>query len=222
MKRENGSLTVEASLVLFVFLFFFLFFMSFAKYSAVQNKVKHSLNQTAISMSARNNQLVMLSKVMDKAVGISTDNIAEWIAAFGQSSSVSTKLGVPYTSSTTDIAKDTTAVWNDNDMKREIIRFFAYYYIDLSFKDSENMSYDDVCKKLSQAGLTDVEIKGGNSDITQKNSYGKVTTYNQFIYKNDLTIVITYKIKTGMSFHSIFGLTDDMEFTDSISAKLMK
>ena len=95
MYKNKGSLTIEASLVLFVFVFAFLFFMSFAKYSAVQNKVKHSLNQTAISMSARNNQLVQLSKILNKAAGLSTEKLAEWVIVIHRIQPMHTRIKPP-------------------------------------------------------------------------------------------------------------------------------
>lgn len=208
MKKDNGSLTLEASIVLFIFLVFFLFFLSFAKYSAVQNKVKHSLNQTAISMSLRNNQLVKIANIINNAAGISQNNIAEWMKYFTNNNELSIKLGTPYTLKAEDKTGKEDNIWNDNDLKREVIRMFAYYYIDLSFSDSDRLSYEDIQKKLSQAGLMEVEITGGNNGM--------------FLDKNELSIVITYKIKTGLSFHSIFGITDDMKFTDSICTVLME
>lgn len=221
--KNKGSLTIEASLVLFVFVFAFLFFMSFAKYSAVQNKVKHSLNQTAISMSARNNQLVQLSKILNKAAGLSTEKLAEWVNDFGLDKTVKISNVTPYTSYSADAYKNKTANWSDADMKREILRFFAYYCIDLSFKDSDKMSYEDICKRLDKSGIADVNITGGNTkkfNVDEQNN--TLTIGNQFVNGNDLTITITYKIRTGMSFSAIFGFDKELEFTDSVSAKLMK
>ncbi len=223
MKKNNGSLTIEASFVLLVFVFAFLFFMSFAKYSAMQNKVKHSLNQTAISMSARNNQLVQLSKIMNKATGLSTEKLAEWVNDFGLDETFKISDVTPYTSSSTDAYKNKTTNWSDTDMKREILRFFAYYCIDLSFKDSDKMSYEEISKMLDKSGLVDVQITGGNKKTVDVNeSNNTLISQNQFVNGNNLTIIITYKIRTGMSFGSIFGFDKEIEFSDSVSVKLMK
>lgn len=221
MKKEKGSLTIEASLTLVIFLFFFMFFLTFAKYSTVQNKVKHCLNQTAISMSARNNQLVKLSKALDKASGMSTQDISEILNTFGAENAFGIELS-PYTTLIDTISENKETSWSGDEMKKEIIRFFAYYYIGLPFNESGTYTYDEIKNMLGNAGITDIEITGGNKEITKLESDGTLTLKNPFVNKNELTIIIKYKIKTGMSFGSFFGIGDDIEFTDSVSAKLMR
>ena len=229
MRKNNGSMTIEASIVLFLFIFAFLFFMSFAKYSQVQNKVKHSLNQTVISMSARNNQIVQLSNVIKNAIGIDASTISEWNAnineilkAFDKETHIDISGLTPYTSSTSYYNGDSASNWDTEHMKREIIRFFAYYYIDLPFKSSDKMTYDEIVKKLYSAGLEDVDITGGNTETEKVDEKGIVTRKNSFVNGNTLSITIKYKIRTGFSFGSIFGFDDDIEFSDSISVNIMK
>lgn len=233
MKKDKGSLTIEASLVLFIFVLALLFFMSFAKYSAVQNKVKHSLNQTAISMSLRNYQLSHFWKITKSTFGIDQDvlaYIAEIIDAFSSDYNKSKDtlvktLGYPYTDTYTDINHNVSPQWSEENMKLEVMRFFAHYYLDddkFSFKNTDGMSYDEIKERLDQAGLADVEIIGGIEKTVELDKKGDLTMTNHFVKGKELTIKIKYKIRTGMSFGSIFGFDSEPEFEDSISAKLFK
>lgn len=54
IKEKRGSITIEATLALTFFMFFMLTFLSFGKYYQVQTKVKHALNETALTMSFDN------------------------------------------------------------------------------------------------------------------------------------------------------------------------
>lgn len=85
MKKEKGSITIEASIVLTLFIFFILTFVGFGDYFRVQNAMKHSINQTAITFYHDSELKAMLSDLpgvdIISGVGDIIGSIAEKIGS---------------------------------------------------------------------------------------------------------------------------------------------
>ena len=80
-KRESGSITIEATIALTIFMIFFLAIIGIGQYFAVQQAVKHSVNQTALSISADNRRRQSLGNY--KTVSGITDIVKAFDSANG-------------------------------------------------------------------------------------------------------------------------------------------
>lgn len=235
---EPGSFTIEAILTLVIFVFAIMLFLTFGRYFSRQNRVKHALNECALTMSARNYQISSINDVIDTLVGVDgedVDNIVTDLNSF--LSAIHEIAGVEYHPIETNLApysnknnglypvydpkkkawvtsKDLT--WTDAAIKDEISRYFAYYYIaDIEFDELKNEGYDEIKKRLVKYGIKDFTIKGAikkSSDLTDPEV--------NILSRSDLNIEITYKIDTGMNFLSIFNLNEP-QFTDSVTMPLL-
>lgn len=81
VKRQNGNLTIEASLVLTLFTFFILFFFSFGRVYKAQNIVSHATIQCAQSLAIE-------SYFRETFAGTNTGTAIKWVTQFTGDSGV--------------------------------------------------------------------------------------------------------------------------------------
>lgn len=212
MKKEKGSLTIEASVALVVFMFFILAFLTIGRYVRVQNRVKHSLNQTAISMSLRNFQYVQVEGMEKALVGTKASDIAQIVGYFSAdlASDITTTLKSPYTTTMSSLSGSSSGSWSSEDLKAEVLRVFAYYYIGGDYSQWKSKSFEQVKAELEENGLEDIEISSGQEGQASLVSGKK------------LNVQITYRVNAGVSFYSFFGRENGPKFTDSITIVMMK
>ena len=247
-KGENGSYTIEAAFTLTIFLFFMMTFLAFGRYTAVQNDVKHSLNQAVITMSEVNLERVRNDKYWSSLMGTNKQEMYDFISLLsedlGNQFWDANKKNIPYTSTTSVTSHYTRTKWENEDLKLEVIRYFAYYYLaDVDYSPMDK-DYDKICDDLKKCGLEILEISsvtkengsayfseenqknnkvtytGPDSTITQQD--GNITKSNTFVDGKKITVNIKYKIKTGFSFHKLFGIVETPEFQDSVTFVLME
>ncbi|MBR6338085.1 MAG: pilus assembly protein [Ruminococcus sp.] len=218
MKKTDGSLTIEASLSLTVFLFLFLSFIALGRYTTTQNKVKHSLNESAIVMSAKNNQLVKIQSCINNLAGTNSSGIVDLVSLFDPdfAKQISSSIGVPYTHSSSLPDGNKSAAWSNDDLKTEVTRYFAYYYLDKDLSEVNKMSYSQIKSELEKKGLKDVEITGYNYE--DKN--GGET--KQIIQDGTLSVMIKYKIDVPFSLGKLLGKKAEPEFCDVVVLKLLQ
>ena len=217
-KGENGSYTIEAAFTLTIFLFFMMTFLAFGRYTAVQNDVKHSLNQAVITMSEVNLERVRNDKYWSSLMGTNKQEMYDFISLLsedlGNQFWDANKKDIPYTSTTSVTSHYTRTKWENEDLKLEVIRYFAYYYLaDVDYSPMDK-DYDKICDDLKKCGLEILEI----SSVTKEN----ITKSNTFVAGKKITVNIKYKIKTGFSFHKLFGIVETPEFQDSVTFVLME
>ena len=212
MKNEKGSLTIEASVALVVFMFFILAFLTIGRYTRIQNQVKHSLDQAAITMSMRNYQLTQIDKAKKSLLGTNSAGLSQIIGFFDPNlaKSFSEDNGTPYTQSIESMDKTKSNAWSSTGLKTEIMRLFAYYYVGGNYSDWENASYEQVTEKLKKSGMVIEKVSDGSKDDAE------------FVSGNKLTVEISYRINAGVSFYSFFGKNNSPRFTDSITVVLMR
>ncbi len=214
MDRQKGSLTIEATIGMVMFFIVFIAFSSLGHYTEVQNKVRHSLNQMAVSMSARNFQLSKLHEALESATGVNLSDVSEIIGWFSISdpddmTGSGKKFDLPYTTeSTYPVDKTKYNAWSKGDLKCEAARMFAYYYMDLSFKDSKKLSYSQIKAKIEEKGIKDFEMEGCG-------------TGGAWMEDGNLCVQVTYGIDTPISFDTLFGDGKFLKFTNQVTMKLM-
>ena len=212
MKNNRGSITIEASIALVVFMMFILAFLTIGKYSEIQNRVKHSLNQTAITLSLVNNQYSQFAKTQKSLSGITANELAEIVGYFDEKAgnAIASSLHSPYTGSISDITgKSKSNSWTEADLQTEILRYFAYYYIGGDISKYKAMSKSEIESLLGKNGLKDIKISSGDPN-------GKI------ISSKILYIEFKYSPDAGISAYSFFGRDKGPEFTDSVKLVLMK
>lgn len=227
MKKENGSLVIEASIAMVTFLFMFLAFLTIARYNTYQNRVKHALDQTAVQMSARNFTLSEMQVVASAFTGVPPSEIAKNVGKISKlAENTITGIGeqgggrnVPYTD----------AAWTRDELQREVLRMFTSQYLDdLTFEETAGKTNTDLINELTENGITiNLDKEEGIYGENQTGGGGGIGG-TEFISESksgnhsELTITIDYEIDTGLSFHGFFGIDTDPKFKDSVKITLME
>lgn len=220
MKKEKGSLTVEASVALFVFLFFFLLLISLEQYSRIQNQVKHSLNQTVQTMSLINSKNVKQEEMRKSVFAIDGAKLAGYIACFDQEKAqeFNSFCNLPYTAavaSNTGKSTEQKSAYNNEDMEKEIKKYFVYYMApEKSMKQIESSDLDAL---LAEKGVTNLQI---TPEVTTDSTTNQ--TKEEYVSGNVLTVNLSYEIKAPFSKFSLFGVNGSPTFSESIKFVLMK
>ena len=219
MKKTQGSLTIEASLSLTFFMMLFLSFIAIGRYTTTQTRVRHSLNECAIVMSARNNQLVKVSGIVNSLIGIDNSGVVSIVNLFNPdlASEIGTNAGfmsAPYTNSSSVPNGTSTDTWTYSDLQAEVARYFSYNYLDVEYNDVKKLSYSEIQTMLADNGLKDFEVTG----------YDEIghTESNKIINDGKLTVMIKYKIDIPFSLGKVLGKDAEPEFNDVVVLKLMK
>lgn len=203
MKKNDGSMTIEASLALFFIFVFFLAFLTIARYARIQNRVKHSLQQTVMEMSSRNQMMSSTGAALKKIIGINAGDVSKLMDRFGAKITGGIeKFTLPYSE------------WKDETVfEDEVTRFFAAHMLDSNFDDMSKKSISWIKDELKKQGIEDLAVEGGAAEgkYLSKSSNGHGV----------INIKITYKINTGVSFQSFFGISTMPEFTESIKFPLL-
>ena len=252
MKKERGSLTIEASFSLVFFIIIMLTFMTFARLTTIQNKVKHSLNQAAITLSARNVVLCNIGANMKYILGKNFTDFDTLLKKFDESNikdpdgkaegdfrTVVASWGAPYSDGT----------WGDDDLRYEVLKSFVAQYFCISYEDVEdNATLQNALKEykstynvsslkglsrsqkeailtevLKQTGLKEFKVEGGHEGGKFISEATKEDKAKYNVHKcKILSVKITYKIDVPFSFAEKLGSTAEPEFIDSVSIALLK
>lgn len=149
LKSEKGSVTIEASICLTIFVFFIMSFLSFGQIFSVQNKIDHAVNETAKNASVDS---FWRKKFNGTQLQQNLQDIQALIKNFDSNYSTSTK----YT---------TYSQLNDEDkLTDEIESQFVYF---LSGGD-KNADLDKLMKKnnISSLEFKDVSLDDGVLSIS--------------------------------------------------------
>ncbi len=217
MDKQKGSLTIEATFAMMFFFIIFLAFTTVAEYTETQNLVRHSLDQMALSMSAKNYQYSQVHAIVESGTGIKASDISEVVGWFNFTDvddmyGLGKTFRLPYSDESKAVDKTKYTVWSDAQMLRDAARMFAYYYCDLSFSASNSMSYDDIVNHIQDnTNLKDVKFTGCGGSKS-----------DEIMDDGTLNVAITYSIKAGISFDTVMLQKDNpWKFTNQVSMKLM-
>ena len=218
--KEKGSLTIEATIALVVFMILFIIFLTFGSYVRLQNEVKHSLDQTALTMSM-SNSLKARYRHLEELTGIKGTDIAGIVRHFDQNAAqnVNRFFGEPYTTGriagSTGQSKTSVSGISNDDIKKDIKKYFVYYlYPEMSMDDIEKADQDELIRKK---GIENFEISA--KEKTDKLT-GAVT--NDFIDGTKLTINLKYDIGMNKSLLRFFSINEGPEFNESITITLAR
>lgn len=213
--KEKGSLTIEATISLVVFMILFIIFLTFGSYVRLQNEVKHSLDQTALTMSMVNS-LRSRYTIIEDLTGIKGSDIAGIVRHFDQNAAqdVNRFFHEPYTTGriagVTGQSKTSVSGINNSDIEDDIKKYFVYYlYPEMTLKEIENANQDELIKKK---GIENFRI----SAKKKEDKLTKNVTYD-YVDGSKITINLTYDIGINKSLLKFFSISEGPEFTESIT-----
>lgn len=240
MKKENGSLTIEASISLVFFVLVMFTFMAIARFTTMQNRVKHSLNQTAITFSARNQYLNNFGSCVEQLTGATVAEYKDFLDLFSEKLGSGTlESKVPYTNE--HMSNDT--------LKYEVEKIFVAEFFGLDYEDAENSSLitsalkndnitytvpslDGKSDSEKEAIFLEVLEKEGIKELSFEGGYdggkfiGEPSDEDKAAYhlggNKQLYVKLTYKLDVPFSFAEALGSAAEPEFSDSIKMTILE
>ena len=226
--HEKGSLTIETTLAFVTFMLLFFTFLSFGQYTKTQNAVKHSLNQTVLTMSMVNNQRNQIWKLVNSGTGISAGDITNFVAMFDQGAAqdVAAFLGDPYSAEAENFGKEKFQEYKPTQLEKDALKYFTYYMCtDKSWDEINSVQIAD--DKINDNPLTDMlkqhniqEFKFNTPEETILATGEKSTNYiRKQGNSSTITMSVTYTINAPFAFTSLFVSDSEtskgLQFTDS-------
>ncbi len=203
---ESGSLAIEAMIALVVFMLLFFVFLSFGQYTKTQNAVKHSLNQTVLTMSMVNNQRSWVQNLIKTGIGINATDVVSFIALFdeGTAQSVGVNLGQPYTTAPENLQGEAFYVYSTTAIETDILKYFTYYMcVDKSWDEINGTDTEALRQLLKHYNIKEIDF---NTPEETKLATGATST--GYIGKSGtaktITVSITYTIDAPFAFTGFF------------------
>ena len=179
MKKEKGSITIEASLALTFFMFFILTFISLGVQFKIQSAVKHAVNQSAQTLSISN-------KWQEVIAGMS---VPELVNSVGELiTEIDPDLGAQWVEFTSDMQSFEN--YSEAELQKELKKYIVYYLTGVETDDESTMNSELNKLQILEMDLDGTKIDGGNIEIKVKYKvYSKISFWaDELTFNESLTL----------------------------------